>query len=120
MTAAVPFWNGQTNSRDQLRSLLGLPFESCEEDLQIDGERDTEKFHEIRFKFQSEKGYYVPCVLRVPAGKSAPLPVFICLQGHSTGMHISLGEPKYDGDADSIRGGDRAFAVRVVEEGFAL
>ena len=34
-------------------------------------------------------------------------------------MHISLGRPKYPGDEDSIKGGDRDFCVRAVKEGFA-
>jgi dienelactone hydrolase len=33
-------------------------------------------------------------------------------------MHISLGRPKYPGDEESINGGDRDFAVRVIREGY--
>ena len=39
----------------------------------------------------------------------------ICLQGHSTGMHISLGRVKYPGDEDD---GDRNFAPEAVKHGF--
>ena len=41
----------------------------------------------------------------------------ICIQGHSTGMHISLGRTKYPGDESSIAEGDRDFAIRAVKEG---
>ena len=54
----------------------------------------------------------------IPNGIDNP-PVMICLQGHSKGMHISLGRPKYEGDEEKINGGDRDFCVRAVKEGFA-
>jgi cephalosporin-C deacetylase-like acetyl esterase len=73
---------------------------------------------EIRFSFQSEEGYRIPCHLLLPNGVEKP-PVMICLQGHSTGMHISLGRPKYPSDIASIAGGDRDFCIRAVKEGFA-
>ena len=37
---------------------------------------------------------------------------------HSTGLHISLGRPKYEGDEETINGGDRDFARQIVKEGF--
>ena len=54
----------------------------------------------------------------LPDGVENP-PVIICLQGHSTGMHISLGRPKFEGDEELISGGDRDFCVRAVKEGYA-
>ncbi len=42
----------------------------------------------------------------------------VCLQGHSTGMHISLGVPKFPGDAEDIEG-DRDFARQAVRHGYA-
>ena len=43
----------------------------------------------------------------------------ICIQGHSKGMHISLGRAKFSGDEKSISEGDRDFCVRAIKEGFA-
>ena len=54
----------------------------------------------------------------LPDGIENP-PVMICLQGHSKGMHISLGRPKYEGDENIICDGDRDFCIRAVKEGFA-
>ena len=34
-------------------------------------------------------------------------------------MHISLGKPIYDGDEETISGGDRDFVVRALKEGYA-
>lgn len=109
----------QSEARKKLCNLIGLDkFEKCEDKLQIEYTKETQEYTETRFLFQSEEGYFVPCHLRVPTGADKPLPVVICLQGHSTGMHISLGNPKFEGDEQTIKGGDRAFAERIIKEGF--
>ena len=87
-------------------------------ELEIEYEKKIDNATEIRFTFQSEEGYRVPCHMLLPDGVENP-PVIICLQGHSKGMHISLGRPKYNGDEQTISGGDRDFCVRAVREGFA-
>ena len=108
----------QKTAKEKLAELLGLDrFERCDPDLKIEFSEKTDGATEIRFTFQSEEGYRVPCHLLIPEGVSDP-PVMICLQGHSTGMHISLGRAKFPGDEATI-GGDRDFAVRAVKEGFA-
>lgn len=104
----------------KLIELLGLDLiERQSDDLfALDYTLDRGDYVETRFTFQTETGCFCPCVLRVPTGVEKP-PLAICLQGHSTGMHISLGVPKFAGDADSIAGGDRDFCVRAVKEGYA-
>lgn len=106
-------------AREQLQKLLGMDkFAKVAPELEIEYEVQLENAHEIRFTFQSEAGYRVPCHMLLPDGVENP-PVMICLQGHSTGMHISLGRAKFDGDEETIKGGDRDFCVRAVAEGFA-
>ena len=80
--------------------------------------KDEGEYTEYRFTLESEVGYTLPCVMRVPKGAEKKLPVMLCLQGHSTGMHISLGKPIFPNDVKSISGGDRDFVVRGVKEGF--
>ena len=87
-------------------------------ELEIEFEEKIEGATEIRFTFRSEEDYRVPCHLWLPDGVKNP-PVMICLQGHSTGMHISLGRPKFENDAVTISGGDRDFCVRAIKEGYA-
>ena len=118
-------WNGEDlprwkkRARAQLRDLLGMDrFQTVEPDLHIEYERELDNAVELRFTFQSEAGYRVPCHLLLPRGVEKP-PVMVCLQGHSTGMHISLGRPKFEGDEKLIAGGDRDFCIRAVKEGFA-
>lgn len=107
----------QQKSRKKLENLLGLPFfETCEDLFTITDRTDCDGYTRIDFEFQSEEGYFVPCNLLIPAGAQNALPTAICLQGHSTGKHISIGVAKFENDANTIAGG-RDFAVRAVKEG---
>lgn len=103
----------------KLRELLGWMPERVAPNLRIEYEQETDAFHEIRFLFTTEAHADVPCHLLVPTKGAAPFPVVICLQGHSSGMHNSLARPKFPGDEEAIRGGDRDFAIQAVREGYA-
>lgn len=114
---AQPFAVWQAAARGKLADLLGMDrFVSCAADVQIEREDEADAFTEIRFTFQSEPGYRVPCHLLVPRSIRRR-GVMICLQGHSTGMHISLGRPHSEKDAASIANGDRDFARQCVRQG---
>ena len=109
----------KATAREQLKTLLGFDnFIPSALLTEIQYTKNLPGFNEIRFTFQSEQGYRVPCVMRIPSGAGKP-PVIICLQGHTSGMHISLGEARNSRDEASISGGDRDFCVRAVREGFA-
>lgn len=112
------FEKWQKDAEKKLNELLGLPLCHCDDLFKVDFEKEHTDFKEIRFTFQSEEGYFVPCHFLVPNGAVAPLPVVICLQGHSTGMHISLARAKFPGDEDLISGGDRDFAIGAIKKGF--
>lgn len=106
-------------ARAKLSELLGMDkFTKVAPNLNIEYTEMKDGYTEIRFTFQSEEDYEVPCHLLLPDGVEKP-PVMICLQGHSKGMHISLGNPKFEGDEASIKGGDRDFCVRAIKEGYA-
>ncbi|HEX4215418.1 MAG TPA: alpha/beta hydrolase family protein, partial [Candidatus Dormibacteraeota bacterium] len=77
-----------------------------------------EGFSERRLVFSSEPGVDVPCTLLVPHGGEGPFPLMICLQGHSSGMHISLGRAQHPGDERALSG-DRDYALQAVARGFA-
>lgn len=106
-------------ARKKLSSLVGLDkFTLVDDKLEIEYETELENAIEIRFTYQSEEGYRAPAHIFLPKNTPNP-PVMICLQGHSTGMHISFGRPKISGDEELIKGGDRDFCVRALKEGFA-
>jgi cephalosporin-C deacetylase-like acetyl esterase len=101
-----------------LRELLGKTPALVPLDVRVEGEFDHETLTETRFVFTAEANADVPCHLLVPKNAKRPTPVMICLQGHSTGMHISLGRPQFEGDAASIAGG-RGIALQAVAQGYA-
>ena len=114
----------QAEAREKLAAIIGLPkIEACRTELAFEIEYDKicedMGCREIRFRYQSEENVTIPCHLVIPNGATGRLPVAITLQGHSTGMHISLGRPKFPGDENTCKGGDRDFVARCVKEGVA-
>ena len=116
-----PFSEWQNEARAALRKLLKLDAIKRSENTNFTVEyvKEEDEYTEYRFTLESEPGYVFPSVLRVPRGKVGKLPTIVCLQGHSTGFHISLGKPIFERDIKSIQGGDRDFCVRAIKEGFA-
>ena len=109
----------QKIAREKLVDLLGMDqFEKVSPAMEIEYEKKIDGATEICFTFQTEAGYRVPCHLLLPDGVENP-PLMICLQGHSKGMHISLGRPIYEGDDESINSGDRDFCIQAVALGYA-
>lgn len=108
----------QAKARTKLRELLGLPLERGSDEIQVEWVHEDEpQWKEIRFRYESEPGVQVPCHLVLPK-REGKFPLMICLQGHGTGMHISLGRVKYPGDEDDFDG-DRDFACQAVARGYA-
>lgn len=114
----APLAPWQASVRQTLSQLHGPMPPRCDLNLRVEGQWEREGFREIRYLFASEPNADVPCHLLLPTGATTPLPLVICLQGHSTGMHISLGQPKNQGDAETIAG-DRDYALQAVRHGYA-
>ncbi|MDR1630168.1 MAG: alpha/beta hydrolase family protein [Oscillospiraceae bacterium] len=116
---AKPFARWQNEAREKLTELLGLAkFARCEQLFDVEWEHETETMTETRFTFQSEEGYFVPCHFCVPKGASGPLPLVICVQGHSKGMHVSFGRTHFPGEDPNAGEGDRQFALQIIENGY--
>ena len=49
-----------------------------------------------KIAFSSEPGSDVVAFLCLPANATSPYPFFICVQGHTTGMHHSIGVERDD------------------------
>lgn len=71
-----------------------------------------------KLQLQSEKDYVMPVYLCLPNGKG-PFPVWICVQGHGTGMHASISVKWQDEKSFKYDGGDRDFALQCLEKGYA-
>jgi len=109
----------QERARGRLGRLLGLPMEKAAQDgFRILEEKQSADYTDTTFAFFSEPEVEVLCRLLLPKGVSR-VPMVICLQGHAKGMHISFGEPRYPGDAETISGGDRDFARQIIARGQA-
>jgi hypothetical protein len=86
-------------------------------DVQELEREETETYVRRKLVFSSEPGAHAPCHLLIPRKLSGKAPAVICLQGHTTGYHLSIGQAKFPGDAESIAG-DRDFALQAVREGY--
>ena len=111
----------QQKSQQELYRLLGLQkMHLCDDDFEMESKTEYAEYTEVCFTFQSEENYYVPCCLWIPRTSSHKKPpLMICLQGHSSGMHISKGEIQFSMDKKLIQEGDRDFAVRAIKEGYS-
>ena len=80
-----------------------------------------------RVEFTTEPGVRAIGWLVIPENKTtgtdrATLPVhgrptFLCVQGHTSGAHISLGERRYTGDGEAIAGG-KDYALQAARRGY--
>ncbi len=107
--------------KEKYLELLRMPGKREKIPVSIEYEKhDSPEFDEIRFLMETESDFCAPAHLLLPKSRERgeKLPVVICLQGHSTGMHISLGRCLYPGDEKSI-GGDRDIALQAVRRGYA-
>ena len=91
-----PLAQWQKKARAKLAALLGLPLEGAAAHYRLLETQEKENgVSAYRFVFSSEPDVEVNCQLLLPErAKREKVPLVICLQGHSKGMHISLGEPK--------------------------
>ncbi len=102
----------------ELSGINGIAKNACPLNVEIEKEERKEGYKQIRFTFESEKGAYVPCYLLVPDSGREKYPLAIMLQGHSSGFHNSIGEPK-EGEDPEYALGRGGIAVQAVKRGYA-
>lgn len=88
-------------------------------DLNFEIEKETQKdgYKQIRFTIESEKNCIVPVYVLIPDTGKTKYPVAITMQGHSSGFHNSIGEPKNEKENDYALGRGQ-FAVQAVKRGY--
>lgn len=72
-----------------------------------------------KVRIQLEPGVSTCLYVCLPAGAKGPQRPFICLQGHSTGMHTSIAVEWRDETVPKAIGGDRDFAIGCLRRGIA-
>ena len=109
----------QEELRRRLVTILALPVHPAGAlNAVVERDSETDGYEMEKIRFTAEPGETVPGYLLRPRNVSAPQPVMICLQGHSPGMHISIGVAKGPRDRDAIAGG-RDLALQAVSRGWA-
>jgi len=103
---------------ESLKVVMGDMPDRVEPQIEIEYEKKCKGYTERRFSFLTEKDTRVPCHLLIPDGADTPRPLAICLQGHSPGMHISLGKAKKFWEYRKIWKGDRNYAIQAVKRGY--
>ena len=106
--------------REKYIELLGLDDiakNACDIKIEIEEVVKKDGYIRYRYVFESEKGCLLPCYLLIPDTGKKKYPVLLCLQGHTAGFHISIGEKKYDGDERGLS--TSTFALDGVKNGYA-
>ena len=112
-----PFGPWQEALRARLIELLGgFPEERVPLNVAEIEREETDTYVRTKLVFTSEPFADVPGHLFVPKGADGPRPAMICLQGHSPGMHISIGVARDENDRESIAG-DRDIAIQAGRNG---
>lgn len=112
--------NWRSQLRDKARSLVGLPErDGSGLDVRVLWEQDDELGSITKLVFTAEERADVPCYFCVPHGAVAPYTTVICLQGHTSGMHNSIGRAFEDERRRIEVPGDRDFALSAMRHGFA-
>ncbi len=100
--------------------LLGLDViakNACDLHPEIEEVVETDEYTRIRYVFESEKESLVPCYLLIPKDGQKKHPVCICLQGHTSGFHVSIGIKKFEQDDMWLE--TSMYALEAVKRGYA-
>lgn len=110
----------QQRLRPRIRELLGIPaVDRPPLNERLLWSEQTTLGRIDKLVFTAEEGADVPAYFCVPDGVQPPYRTVICLQGHSTGMHNSIGRQRDDESEPLEVEGDRDFALSAMRNGFA-
>ncbi len=113
----------QRRLRLKLRKLLGVPSVPASQRVALEVRTLWEREHELgtiaKIAFASEPAADCLAYVCIPKRAEPPYTFFICLQGHSSGMHNSIAA-SYDDETTPIDvPGDRDFALGCMRRGIA-
>ncbi len=110
----------QRKLRRKLRELVGdMPDEPAPLNVQTLWKRDHPLGTIEKIVFTSEPCADVPAYLCLPKNAAPPYTTFVCVQGHSTGMHNSIRVDRDDNTHPIDVPGDRDFGLLCIERGLA-
>lgn len=111
-----PFAEQKKAIYDKLRALLGDEPKRVPLNPTVEETIDHDTYTEHRIAFDVEEGVQAICLLCIPKNLKGKAPLFIALQGHSTGKHVSMGRKLFDDDTPGR--GDRDYAMQAIERGY--
>lgn len=115
----LDFESWRKEVRIKIEELLGDMPDFKKYKIELIKEETYKSFTEINFVIKTEDDFF-PCTLLIPsiASPGNPVPVIMCLQGHETGMHLSLGTPENNKDEELLLD-NMDFGIQAIENGFA-
>ena len=114
------FETQRTELEKKLLELLRMPQKQTQPVPIIEYQDDSHLLYdEFRFAVETEPEFYVPAHLLLPKGRTGKLPLMICLQGHTDGMHNSMAREAYPEKKLIEVQGDRDFAIQALKRGYA-
>ena len=106
--------------RRKLRHLIGdMPRERVPLNVRHLWARDHAHGTIEKIVYRSEPYCDVPAYVCIPKGAKPPFTFMICLQGHSSGMHNSIGVQREDESKPLKPEGDRDYAIGCMSRGIA-
>ena len=103
-------WQGRL--RERLRGLLGeMPAERCDLNVRSIWKRDHSLGTIEKIAFTSEPFADVTAYVCLPKDAAPPYTFMICVQGHSSGMHNSIGVEREDETKPLEVEGDRDYGT---------
>ncbi len=116
----LPVGRRQQTLRRKLRQLLAMPeVETVPLKPRTLWKREVEHGTIEKIVFAAEKSSDVPAYLCLPRNVKPPYTTMICLQGHSSGAHVSVGLPREDDGLEANTEGDRDFGLECMKRGLA-
>jgi dienelactone hydrolase len=110
----------QNTLRSKLKELIGhMPTEKCALNVRSLWKREHKLGTIEKIVFTSEAFCDVPAYICLPGKSKAPYTTFVCLQGHSTGMHNSIAVDFATNENNIKVSGDRDFGLSCMQNGIA-
>lgn len=114
--AEKDFAEQRTRIKRKLTELLGDRPESVKPNPVIEYKREYETYTEYRISFDVEPLVRAVCLFCLPRLGRDKYPLAVCLQGHTTGMEVSLGRIREDNPPRNRKGD---IAIQAMAHGYA-
>lgn len=116
----VEYTQWKKQIKDKFFELVGMDkvvANACPLRFEIESEIQKDGYRQIRFTIESEMDSVVPVYALIPDTGKEKYPVAIVLQGHTSGFHNSIAEPKNERENEYALGRGK-FAVQAVQRGY--